>query len=101
MKFPWGELILVGSTNEFSVCVDIINPGSEADSRDAYLKKGVAMYYVIEGNGLLAGKPIKKGDFKKIVAGQNMHLKNNSRKKLKLIGIYLPPYDDANIGYKG
>jgi len=29
-----------------------------------------------------------------------MFLKNNSRKNLKILCVYLPPYDDANIGHK-
>lgn len=100
LKFPWGELIIVGTTKEFSVGVDIITPGSTPGEPGTYLKKGVAMYYVIDGSGLFEGKPIKRGDLVKITAGDKMFLKNNSKKNLKILCIYLPPYDDANIGHK-
>ena len=100
LKFPWGELILVGESNEFSVSIDIVNPGGEPDSKKTYLKKGVAIYYVIEGKGLLAGKQIKKGDMIKTIKGQNFHLKNNSKNVLKILAIYLPPYDDDTVGEK-
>lgn len=100
IKFPWGELIIVGTTDELSVGVDIINPGAEPDGPGTYLKKGVAIYYVIAGKGLFAGKLMKKGDLIKVTAGQDFHLKNNSKKPLKILCIYLPPYDDANIGHR-
>ena len=100
IKFPWGELIIVGVTNELSVGVDIITPGSTPDEPGTYLKKGVVMYYVIDGKGLFENNPIKKGDLVKIKAGQKMFLKNNSQKNLKILCIYLPPYDDNNIGHK-
>lgn len=100
IKLPWGELIIVGTTKEFSVGVDIISPGATPDKPGTYLKKGVALYYVIDGKGLFENRPIKKGDLIKIKAGQNMSLKNNARKKLKILCVYLPPYADANIGHK-
>lgn len=100
IKFPWGELIIVGTTKDFSIGVDIITPGSEPDTPGTYLKKGVAMYYVIDGKGLFENNPIKKGDLVKIKAGQKMFLKNNSKKNLKILCIYLPPYNDANIGHR-
>ena len=100
IKFPWGELIIVGVTDELSVGVDIIKPGAEPDGPGTYLKKGLAMYYVIDGSGLFEKKPIKKGDLLKIKAGQKMFLKNNSKKNLKILCIYLPPYEDNNIGHK-
>ncbi|PIP88228.1 hypothetical protein COW80_01540 [Candidatus Beckwithbacteria bacterium CG22_combo_CG10-13_8_21_14_all_01_47_9] len=100
LKFPWGELIIVSTTKELSVGMDIITPGSTPDEPGTYLKKGVAIYYVIDGKGLFQNKPIKRGDLIKIKAGQKMFLKNNSRKNLKILCVYLPPYDDANIGHK-
>lgn len=100
LKFPWGELIIVGTTKEFSVGVDIITPGSTPDEPGTYLKKGVAMYYVIDGKGLFENRSIKKGDLIKIKAGQKMFLKNNSQKNLKILCVYLPPYVDTNIGHK-
>lgn len=100
IKFPWGELIIVGTTKELSVGVDIITPGATPDEPGTYLKKGTAMYYVVDGKGLFQNKPIKKGDLIKIRAGQKMFLKNNSKKNLKILCIYLPPYDDNNIGHK-
>ena len=100
IKFPWGELIIVGTTKELSVGVDIITPGSTPDEPGTCLKKGIALYYVIDGKGLFENRPIKKGDLIKIKAGQKMFLKNNSRKNLKILCVYLPPYDDANIGHK-
>lgn len=98
LKFPWGELILVAQTDKFSVSVDVVNPGGVPDGQKAYLKKGLAIYHVLEGRGLLAGKPIKKGDLIKTKKGQGFHLKNNSRKTLKILAIYLPPYDDDTVG---
>ena len=100
IKFPWGELIIVGTTEDFSIGVDIITPGSEPDTPGTYLKKGVAIYYVIDGKGLFQTRLIKKGDLVKITAGDKMFLKNNSKKDLKILCIYLPPYDDANIGHR-
>lgn len=100
IKFPWGELIVVGTTKELSVGVDIISPGATPDEPRTYLKKGVAIYYVIEGKGLFQNKPIKKGDLIKIKTGQKMFLKNNSKKNLKILCIYLPPYDEKNVGHK-
>lgn len=100
IKFPWGELIIVGVTKELSIGIDIIKPGAQPDIAGAYLKKGLAIYYVIKGSGLLEKKIIKKGDLIKITAGQKMWLKNNSKNPLKLLTIYLPPYDDNNIGHK-
>ncbi len=100
IKLPWGELIIVGTTDELSVGVDIILPGKETDQKGTYLKKGLAIYYVMEGRGLCAEKPVKKGDLLKIIAGQEINIKNNSKKDLKVMTIYLPPYDDDNVGYK-
>jgi len=40
LKFPWGELIIVGTTKELSVGMDIITPGSTPDEPGTYLKKG-------------------------------------------------------------
>jgi len=97
LKFPWGELIIAGGTNDFSVSIDVVKPGGEPDSKKAYLKKGVAIYYVIKGKGLLSGKQIKKGDLIKIKKGQNFHLENNSKSVLKLLAVYLPPYDDDTV----
>jgi len=97
LKFPWGELILVGESGEFSVSIDVVKPGGEPDSKKTYLKKGIAIYYVIKGKGLLAGKQISKGDLIKIKKGQNFHLKNNSKSVLKILAVYLPPYDDDTV----
>lgn len=100
LKFPWGELIIVGTTKELSVGVDIISPGSTPDEPGTYLKKDVAMYYVIDGKGLFQNRSIKKGDLIKIKVGQKMFLKNNSQENLKILCVYLPPYNEANIGHK-
>lgn len=99
IKFNWGELIIVGTTNELSIGIDIILPGKETDSPNAYLKKGTGIYYVLEGKGL-CGKAIKKGDLIKVIAGQKINLKNNSKGNLRVMTIYLPPYSEKNIGYK-
>jgi len=97
LKFPWGELIIVGGTNDFSISIDVVNPGGEPDNKKTYLKKGIAIYYVIEGKGLLAGKKIKKGDIIKTIKGQSFHLKNNSKSVLRILAVYLPPYDDDTV----
>ncbi|MBU0619323.1 hypothetical protein KKD62_03755 [Patescibacteria group bacterium] len=99
IKFPWGELFIIGTTDELSVGIDIIHPKKQTDKPSAYLKKGVAIYYVIKGRGLCDDRPIKKGDLLKLSAGQKINLKNNSKTNLKIITIYLPPYDEANIGH--
>ena len=100
IKFSWGELIVVGRTDKLSVGIDIVVPGAETDQKGAYLKKGIAIYYVLTGKGLCGKKSIKKGDLLKIKPGQKINLKNNSQKTLQVMTIYIPPYNEANIGYK-
>lgn len=99
LKFPWGELIIVGTTKELSVGLDTIYPAAETDNKNAFLKKGVAIYYVIKGRGLLADQPIKAGDLLKIKPRQIINLINNTKKNLVVMTIYLPPYDDNNISH--
>lgn len=100
IKFPWGELIIVGATDRLSVGVDTIYPGSQTDQEGTYLKRGVAIYYVIKGKGLCDGKSIKRGDLLKITPGQKINLKNNAKTNMQVMTIYLPPYNEANIGHK-
>ena len=100
IKFPWGELIIVGKTDKVSIGIDIIVPGAETDKEEAYLKKGIAIYYVLAGKALCGNKSIKKGDLLKIKPGQKINLKNNTKGILQVMTIYLPPYNEANIGYK-
>lgn len=100
IKFPWGELTIVGTTKELSVGIDTIYPSAQTDSKNAYLKKGVAIYYVVKGQGLLANRPIKTGDLLKIKSGQKINLTNNTENNLVVITTYLPPYDEKNIGHK-
>lgn len=98
IQFPWGELVVVGRTNEISVGIDTILPGTETDKEGTYLKRGIAIYYIFEGRGSCGGKPIKKGDLLKIKPGQKINLKNNSKTNLRVITTYMPPYNEANIG---
>lgn len=99
LKFPWGELIILGVTHELSVGLDTIYPAAETDNKRAFLKKGVAIYYVIKGRGLLSNQLIKAGDLLKIKPGQPINLINNTKKNLVVMTVYLPPYDDNNIGH--
>ncbi len=100
LKFPWGELIIVGANKKFSIGVDIIYPKKETDKKAAYLKKGRGMYFVLKGSGLCGDKPIKSGDILNIKEGQKINIKNNSPKDLTVVTIYMPPYNEDNIGYE-
>jgi hypothetical protein len=46
IKFPWGELIIVGANKKFSVGIDTIFSSKETDTKGTYLKLGHAMYVV-------------------------------------------------------
>jgi len=100
LEVSWGKLFIVGVTKKFSIGIDIVHPQKETDKKGAYLKKGKGTYYVLEGNGLCGGKPIKKGDVLKIREDQKINLKNNSFNNLVVMTIYVPPYNENNIGYK-
>jgi mannose-6-phosphate isomerase-like protein (cupin superfamily) len=99
IKFPWGELTIVGETKELSVGVDIIFPGCQIGQKGMCLKKGLAIYYVLEGKGLCGKRKIKKGDLLKITAGKEIYLKNDGSKNLGILTIYMPPFDEGNIGF--
>ena len=99
LQLPWGKLIIVGVTKKFSIGIDIILPQKETDKKGAYLKNGKGIYYVLKGSGLCGSKPIKMGDILKIKKGQEINLKNNFSKNLVVMTIYMPPYDENNIGY--
>ncbi|MBU1326844.1 hypothetical protein KKB64_00425 [Patescibacteria group bacterium] len=99
-KFSWGELLIIGVTKKFSIGVDTIVPHKETDKEGTYLKKGRVMYFVIKGRGLCGDKPIKSGDILQIKEGQKINIQNNSSKKLIIITIYMPPYNEDNIGYE-
>lgn len=100
IKLSWGELIIVGRTKKFSIGIDIIFPGKETDKEGTYLKKGDGIYYVLAGEGLCGTRQIKKGDVLEIKTGQKINLKNNFSENLIVMTIYMPPYNEANIGYK-
>lgn len=100
IEFPWGELIIVGVTKKFSIGIDTILPKKETDKNGAYLKKGSGMYFVLRGSGLCGDKPIKSGDILNIKVGQKINIKNTSSKNLVVITIYMPPYNENNIGYE-
>lgn len=100
INFPWGELIIVAETKKFSIGIDTINPHQETDKKGAYLKKGRSIIYVLEGIGLCANKPMKEGDILQISEGDELNLHNHSSKKLVVMTVYIPPYNEKNIGYK-
>ncbi len=100
IKLPWGELIIVGATKTFSVGIDTIFPSKQTDREGTYLKKGHGLYVVLKGRGICGDKSIKGGDIMKIKEGQKINIRNDSPKNLTVVTIYMPPYNEANIGYE-
>ena len=99
IKFPWGKLIILGVTKTFSIGLDIIFPEKETDEKGAYLKSGSGMYYVLKGRGFCGEKIIKEGDILKIKKNQAINLENRSSHNLIVLTVYMPPYNENNIGY--
>jgi hypothetical protein len=99
IQLPWGELMIVGVTKKFSIGIDIIYPHKETDTEGTYLKRGHGLYFVIKGSGLCGDKPIKGGDILKIKEGQKINITNNSSDNLTVVTIYMPPYNENNIGH--
>lgn len=100
LKFFWGEFIVLARTKKLSVGIDVVFPDKETDDENTYLKKGIAIFYIIKGRGFCGNKSVKKGDLIKVKQGGKINFKNNSQKKLRVIAIYLPPYKETNIGHR-
>jgi mannose-6-phosphate isomerase-like protein (cupin superfamily) len=49
---------------------------------------------------LCGDKPIKSGDILHIKAGQKINIQNNASKNLKVVTVYIPSYNEDNIGYE-
>lgn len=98
IKFDWGKLEIVSVTEKFSIGIDTILPGKNTDKDAAFLKKGRATYYVLQGSGLCGDNSITAGNILELSEGKKLNIKNTSTKNLVVMTIYTPPYNETNIG---
>jgi mannose-6-phosphate isomerase-like protein (cupin superfamily) len=87
---PWGVMVLVCDTKEFSISVTTLDPGKRLTPY--YYKTGGELVYILEGQGDSPHGPLRQGTLEKVVAKETFWLKNNSDAPLRALIICIPPY---------
>ncbi len=91
VKMSYGTSKIIGENKDVTVEIETVRPKSSIP--EIILKRGIELYYVVEGSGKFNKRKIKKGDYVLLKKGKRAIIHNTSTKTMKLIIVTIPKYE--------